>query len=138
MDFEYPVELTRDGDTWLVTFPDVPEAITFGADKDEALLQAKDALTTALSMYVDGRRDLPEPSPAKGRPTVRPDALDCAKLGIYTAMREQGLRKADLARLLNWHMPQVDRLLDLNHASRLSQIEQAAAALGKHVELRVA
>ncbi len=138
MDFEYPVELTRDGDTWLVTFPDVPEAITFGADKDEALLQAKDALATALSMYVDSRRDLPEPSPAKGRPTVRPDALDCAKLGIYAAMREQGLRKADLARLLNWHMPQVDRLLDLNHASRLSQIEQAAAALGKHVELRVA
>ena len=138
MDFEYPVELTRDGDTWLVTFPDVPEAITFGADKDEALLQAKDALTTALSMYVDGRRDLPKPSPAEGRPTVRPDALECAKLGIYAAMREQGLRKADLARRLHWHMPQVDRLLDLNHASRLSQIEQAAAALGKQVELRVA
>lgn len=137
MDFDYPVELTRDGDTWLVTFPDVPEAITFGEDKDEALLQAKDALETALSMYVDNRRDLPRPSPAQGRPTVRPDALECAKLGIYAAMREQGLRKADLARKLHWHMPQVDRLLDLRHASRLSQIEQAAAALGKRVEIRV-
>lgn len=137
MDFEYPVELTRDGDTWLVTFPDVPEAITFGADRDEALLQAKDALETALSMYIDSRRDLPKPSPANGRPTVRPDALECAKLGIYAAMREQGLRKADLARRLHWHMPQVDRLLDLNHASRLSQIEQAAASLGKRVEVRV-
>ncbi len=135
--FDFPVELTPDGDTVLATFPDVPEAITFGADEDEALLHAKDALETALAMYVDGRRDLPAPSPAGGRLTVRPDALECAKLGIYQAMREQGVRKADLARRLHWHMPQVDRLLDLNHASRLSQIEQAAASLGKRVEVRV-
>jgi antitoxin HicB len=137
MDFDYPVELTPDGDTILVTFPDVPEAITFGADEAEALLQACDALATALAMYVEGQRDLPKPSPANGRQTVRPDALECAKLGIYVAMREQGVRKAELARRLHWHMPQVDRLLDLNHASRLAQIEQAAASLGKRVEMRV-
>lgn len=137
MNLDYPVELTPDGDTVLVTFPDVPEAITFGADEAEALLQARDALETALSMYVDDRRDLPVPSPTEGRQTVRPDALECAKLGIYATMREQGVRKADLARRLHWHMPQVDRLLDLGHASKLSQIEQAAASLGKRVELRI-
>jgi len=137
MNLDYPVDLTPDGDSVLVTFPDVPEAITFGADADEALLQARDALETALAMYVDDRRDLPVPGPADGRPTVRPNALECAKLGIYAAMREQGLRKADLARRLNWHMPQVDRLLDLSHASKLSQIEQAAASMGKRVALRI-
>ena len=137
MNLDYPVELTPDGGSLLVTFPDVPEAITFGADADEALLQAVDALETALAMYVDDRRDLPVASPSDGRPTVHPSALECAKLGIYAAMRQQGLRKADLARRLNWHMPQVDRLLDLNHASKLSQIEQAAASLGKRVELRI-
>jgi hypothetical protein len=36
--FNYPVTLKKDGDTILATFRDVPEAITFGADKDEALL----------------------------------------------------------------------------------------------------
>lgn len=137
MNLDYPVVLTPDGDTVMATFPDVPEAITFGGDEAEALLQARDALETALSMYVDGRRDLPAPSPAEGRPTVRPNALECAKLGLYAAMREQGLRKADLARRLHWHIPQVDRLLDLGHASKLSQIEQAAAAMGKQVELRI-
>ena len=135
--FEYPVDLQSDGDTVLVTFPDIPEAITFGEDEAEALLQAKDALETALSMYVDGRRNLPTPSPADGRPTVQPDALECAKLGIYAAMQEQGLRKADMARRLHWHMPQIDRLLDLGHASKFSQIEQAAASLGKRVQVRV-
>ncbi len=50
--FDYPVNLTPDDGTVLVTFPDVPEAITFGMDEDEALLQAVDALETALSFYV--------------------------------------------------------------------------------------
>ena len=42
--FDYPVTLKQDGDAVLVTFVDVPEAITFGADEQEALLQAIDAL----------------------------------------------------------------------------------------------
>ncbi|MDO9227841.1 MAG: type II toxin-antitoxin system HicB family antitoxin [Pseudomonadota bacterium] len=136
--FDYPVTLTPDEGTVLVTFPDVPEAITFGADEDEALLQAVDALESALSFYVGDRKPLPVPSAAEGRPTVRPSALECAKLGVYQAMTEQGIRKAELARRLGWHMPQVDRLFDLNHASRFDQIEAAARALGRHIEVRVA
>ncbi|CAN2039573.1 Antitoxin HicB 1 [Candidatus Magnetomoraceae bacterium gMMP-15] len=138
--WDYPVELTPDEEDggFVVTFPDVPEAITQGEDRDEALLYARDALETALSMYVDDRRDLPVPSPADGRDTVRPNALECAKLDIYTAIRVQGVHKAELARRLHWYVPQVNRLLDLGHAStKLSQVEQAAASLGKRVELRV-
>ena len=71
----------------LVTFPDVPEAITFGADIDEALLQAVNALETALSFYVDDRKPLPTPSkPKRGQHTVRPSALECANLSVYSAM----------------------------------------------------
>ncbi len=136
--FDYPVTLTPDDGAVLVTFADVPEAITFGADEAEALLQAVDALETGLSFYVDARQPLPVPSKAKrGQKTVRPSALECAKLGVYQAMMEQGMRKADLARLLGWHMPQVDRLFDLRHASRFDQIEMAARALGRAVEVRV-
>ena len=137
--FDYPVTLTPDGDTVLVTFADVPEALTFGADEDEALLQAVDALETALSFYVEARKPLPMASKAKrGQRTVRPSALEGAKLGVYQAMTEQGIKKAELARRLGWHMPQVDRLFDLRHASRLDQIEAAARALGRHLEVRVA
>jgi antitoxin HicB len=137
--FDYPVTLTPDGDTVLVTFADVPEAITFGADEDEALLQAVDALETALAFYIEARKPLPVPSRAAvGQPVVRPAALECAKLGVYRAMVEQGVRKAELARRLGWHMPQVDRLLDLGHASRFEQIEAAARALGRRVEITVA
>ena len=68
---------------------------------------------------------------------MRPSALECAKLGVYQAMTEQGVKKAELARRLGWHMPQVDRLFNLNHASRLDQIEAAARALGCHIEVQV-
>lgn len=137
--FDYPVTLTPDDNgTVLVTFADVPEAITFGADADEALLQAVDALESALAFYVDARQPLPVPSkPKRGQKTVRPGALEGAKLGVYQAMTEQGLRKADLARRLGWHVPQVDRLFDMGHASRFDQIEAAARALGRQVQVSV-
>lgn len=138
-EFDYPVTLTPDDGSVLVTFADVPEAITFGMDEDEALLNAVDALETGLSFYVESRRPLPQASaPAPGQKTVRPSALECAKLGLYRAMTEQGIKKSELARRLGWHMPQVDRLFDLRHASRLDQVEAAAAALGRHLEIRVA
>lgn len=137
--FDFPVTLTPDDGTVLVTFADVPEAITFGADEGEALLNAVDALETGLSFYVDARKPLPKPGkPKRGQKTVRPSALERAKLGVYKAMTEQGVKKAELARRLGWHMPQVDRLFDLRHASRMDQIEAAAAALGRHIEITVA
>jgi len=54
-----------------------------------------------------------------------------AKLRLYEAMLTQGIRKSELG----WHMPQVDRVLDLEHVSKMPQIEQAASALGIHMEL---
>ena len=137
--FDYPVTLTADDNgTVLMTFTDVSEAITFGADEDEAMLNAIDALVTGLSFYVDERKPLPSASkPDKGQKTVRPRALECAKLGVYQAMTEQGVKKAELARRLGWHMPQVDRLFDLRYASKFDQIEAAANVLGKHIHIKI-
>ncbi|WP_295456395.1 type II toxin-antitoxin system HicB family antitoxin [uncultured Thiodictyon sp.] len=138
--FDFPVILEPDPETGtvLVSFPDLPFCHSVGDDEDEALLNAVDALETALAVLITARRPLPVPLAPAGRPTVRPSALECAKLGVYQAMTEQGIRKAELARRLGWHLPQVDRLLDLGHASRFDQIEAAARALGKRIEIRVA
>ncbi len=135
--WDFPVELSPDEEGFVVTFPDVPEAITQGDNRSEALLYAREALETALAMYIEEQRDLPIPSPANGRPTVSPNALECAKLGIYATMRAQNVHKAELAQRLRWHIPQVDQLLDLGRTSLFEQIEQAAASLGKRVELHI-
>jgi antitoxin HicB len=52
-------------------------------------------------------------------------------------MRRLKVGKAELARRLGWHMPQVDRLLDLRHASRLDQLAQAFRVLGKQLTITV-
>jgi len=136
--FDYPVILTPDDHTLLVTFPDIPEALMFGINEEDAMLNAIDALETALSFYVDARKQLPEPSIIPDLPTVRPSVLEGVKLAVYREMMLQGIRKADLARRLGWKAPQVDRLFDLGHASRLDQLEAAAKALGRHIDLTLA
>jgi antitoxin HicB len=138
----YPVILKRDTNgTMRVEFPDVPEANTFGEDADEALIEAVDALESALSMYIEDRRDIPKPSPVKprGKAVILP-ALTEAKLALDSTMRANRVGKAELARRLNCHLPQVDRLRDLLHASRLDQLEAAFRVLGKRlvVEIREA
>lgn len=135
----YPLRLTRDDNgTVLVRFPDFPEAQTFGDDEAEALARAVDALETAIIGRMSDREKIPTPSRHKrGQRTVALPALAAAKVALYEAMRRQGITKAELGRRLHWHMPQVDRLLDPRHASRLDQLETALAKLGRRLVLAV-
>lgn len=134
----YPIEMTPDdNDTLLVTCPDLPEVTTFGEDEADAQMRAVDAIEEVIAARIAYRRDITEPSPAKGRPVAVLPALTELKVVLYRVMRESGVRKADLARRLNVHAPQIDRLLDLNHASRLDLIEAAFRALDRTIEFRV-
>jgi len=138
----YPVKLTKDDNgTILVTAPDFPEVTTFGKNEAEALARAADAVATAMQGRITDRQDIPAPSPAsRRRRLVALPAIIAAKLALYRTMLETDTRKADLARKLNVHPPQIDRLLDLDHDSRLDQLENAARAMGRemHIELRPA
>lgn len=133
---DYPVELVPDdNDSLLVTFPDVPGAISFGSDEGEALANAVDALETIFSALITDRREIPTPSAPRGRKTVSPSLLGSLKISVYRAMRERGWRKADLARSLSLNPRQIDRLLDLRHGSTVAQLDQALKACGKRVEV---
>lgn len=134
----YPVELEPDDNgTLLATCPDLPEVVTFGEDRADAVLRATDAILTMLAARIDDRENIPMPSPAEGRPVAWLPTQAVAKVALYLAMRAGGVSKADMARRLGWHGPQVDRLLDLGHASRLDQVDQAFAALGKRLVVDV-
>ena len=134
----YHVKLSKDTNhTILVQIPDIPGALTFGEDREEALLRAPDAIETVLIGYMADRRNIPMPRSGCKGPFVTLPALTEAKLALYNAMRTAKVSKAELARRLNWHLPQVDRLLDLRHASRLDQLEAAFRALGKQLSVQV-
>jgi antitoxin HicB len=135
---DYPVTLERDdNDTIVVSFPDFPEAHTFGETRADALAHAVDALATVIDAYIKDRRDIPLPSAAAGSHRVTTPALVEAKIRLYEAMRAAKVGKSELARRLDWHLPQVDRLLSMTHASRLGQLEAAFGALGKRLVVGV-
>ena len=80
MRYVYPARLARDASgRILAKFPDVPEALTDGADREEALAEAQDALLAALSGYVRARRSIPVLSaPRRGQPSgLSPAARRC-------------------------------------------------------------
>ena len=131
----YPVALEDDDGTVLVTSVDFPELATFGDDRDEALARAVDALEEAIAARIAARQAIPEPSVGSVRVTV--PTLTAIKALLYQGMREQGIGKAELARRLGWHLPQVDRVLDVHHSSRLDRIDAALNAIGRRLEVRV-
>jgi antitoxin HicB len=134
---KYAVGLAKDpnGDV-IVSFPQFPNVQTYGADDQEALLRAVDALESWFMGLIEDRKEIPEPSRIKrGQHTITLPALTEAKLELYRQMRAGKIGKAELARRLHRHLPQIDRLLDLNHASRLDQVEQALLAVGKRLTI---
>ena len=134
----YPVTITPDNRRFSVTFPDVPGAVTFGDTREEALERAQDALLTVFDAYMKDRREIPEPSGAtRSTEMIEIPALDFAKIELYRAMRDARVGKAELAKRLNWHLPQVDRVLKMKHGSQFAQMESAFAALGKRLVIAV-
>jgi antitoxin HicB len=135
---EYPIELTPDdNDTYLVTCPDLPEVTTFADDEVEAILRAEDAVEEALAARIAKRQPIPGPAEAHGRFVASLSLQTTLKVALYWELLGAGLRKADLARRMQAHVPQVDRLFDLGHASRMDQMEGAFKALGKRVDVSV-
>ena len=127
----YHATLTPDDNgSLLVQFPDLPAAITFGIGEPDALLRARDALASVLELYIEDGKPIPK-SKFKGGHPITLRGIPAAKVALHLAMRENRLSKASLAKRFGVHPPQVDRLLDLNHTSKLDALEDALAAVGK-------
>ena len=128
---DYPTTLEHDDDGRVVVrFPDLPHTRAVGEYRADAFLRAREALTEAIGNAIRDRLAVPEPSAGPGLPRVAVPLIVEMKLRLYEVMREAHVTRADLARLLRCHRPQVDRLLDVRHGSKVDQIELAATALG--------
>ena len=139
MSFLYPARLTREGNEYLVTFPNVPEAITAGATREEAMAMAVDALVTAMDFYFEDRRAVPLPSPIKrGQVAVELPASVAAKILLLNELVTAGIRNAELARRMRTSAQEVTRLTDLHHPTKIDTVARALNALGRTLELRVA
>jgi antitoxin HicB len=133
-------EPDRKAGGYVVTFPDFGYGVTQGETAEEAMEMAQELLMLTIGDYIRESKSLPAPRRHRGSKlrSVPLPALQAAKVDLYTAFRESGLTKAELARRIGIPKTHIDRLFSLRHHSRLDRIESAFAALGKrlHVEVR--
>lgn len=134
----YPVIVEKTSTSFLVSFTDIPEALTEGQTLNEALELAKDALETALEFYFEDERSVPMPSiPLEGQYVVELNTSLWAKVLLLNAMVTEHVRPIDLARKLKVKPQDVTRLLRLTHPSKIDSIANALHAIGKTLELIV-
>jgi antitoxin HicB len=134
----YPAHLAlqKEGG-YVVTFPDIPEAITQGEDVEDALLHAADVLESALDYYIEEGLPIPAPSKLKrGQHVVELPASYAAKILLLNEMAAQKVRPAELARRLKMTRQEVNRLIDWRHTSKIDGIAGALKVLGKNLEIR--
>lgn len=120
---------------WLVTAPAFPEVTTFGDTQPEACMNGLKAIEEAIAARMADNEDIPLPMvECEGVPRcVEISALSYLKFSLYMICRERGVTRAELARRLEWHREQVDRLFRLDHKSQLDQLESAFKAIGESI-----
>ena len=133
--FAYPARLRSEPEGgFTVTFPDLPEAITHGSDKADALIQAVDCLDEAIANRIAMKLAIPPPGQAKrGCEAVLPSALMAAKAALYMAAKSAGVSNLELARRLGCDEKEVRRILDPRHTTKISRIDEALGVLGKRL-----
>lgn len=137
MFYRYHATLQEDPEGGIiVTFDDVPEAITAGETREEALSNAREALALALRGIMQAGRNLPQPVASTGVP-VALDADVAAKLALIQAFRDSGITKSQLARQLGKSENEARRLLDPDHPSKIGVLQDALRALGMEIEVAI-
>lgn len=123
----------------VVSFPDVPEAVTQGRDMADARAMAEEALGLALLSYLERGLLLPK-ARATGKKlvpvAVAPDVA--AKLAVLESFTAAGISKSELARRIGKDEKEVRRILDPKHATKLPALTVALRAMGKRLVVGVA
>ena len=135
----YPAEIEPDADgRYVVTFPDFGWGATDGANRDEALAEARDLLRELIAATMREGKDLPEPSrSSKRRPLVVPPVPIALKAALYEAFRKAGMSQRSLARDLDVAEGAVRRMLNPDHSTKAATIDRALRRLGKRVSVTV-
>jgi antitoxin HicB len=139
-EYSYPARIEQDEEgRYQVRFTDLPDALTDGADRAEAIIEAADCLSAALASRIIDGEDIPKASsPAPGQELVSPDPTIALKAALYEALRRQDMTVADLADRLgvaDWH--QAARLLDPRRSSKLTSLAAALDAVGCRIAISI-
>lgn len=130
----YPINLEPCEGGYFVSFPDIPEALTQGDTREEALAMGLDALVTSFDFYFEDNRSVPAPGDITGDFVEVPLSV-AAKVMLLNAFVDAGLTQVELANRMGVKKQEVTRIFDLHHTTKIDTIQKAMSALGKRLEL---
>ncbi|CAI8162405.1 MAG: Antitoxin HicB [Pseudidiomarina mangrovi] len=138
---KFPVIYQQQDDGILISFPDIPEALSSADSEYQAREMAYDALISALEFYFEDYKRIPNPtsttSPtgsATDNYVELPPALT-AKVMLLNTLAESQVSYAELARRLGKKPQEVQRMIDLRHATKIDTIAAALETLGYQLQL---
>ncbi|MBE8597895.1 type II toxin-antitoxin system HicB family antitoxin [Xenorhabdus sp. BG5] len=135
----YPAKFVKEDNGYTVTFRDIPEAITCGADMPEAMEMAEDVLLSSVEIYFDMDKNFPlaDSELQEDEQWVHlPDSV-YAKILLNNELLSAKISKADLSRLTGIRPPEIQRILAPRHTTKIDTISRAVAAIGKKLSLSV-
>jgi antitoxin HicB len=137
--FAFPVQLTPDIDGgYVVTFRDLPEAITQGDSIAECLKEASDCLEEAIAARIDDNLEIPQPSLIKEREYLVYLPLSMVfKTLVYLSFQETKMSKSQLANKLNLDEKELKKILNPREITELSTLDKIFSALGKQLDIRL-
>lgn len=136
----YPANFEPDDEVggYVVTFRDIPEAITQGDTFEDAKDMAEDALLTSMDFYFEDNRSVPAPSkPLDGEVLIGLPTSVYAKVLLLNELLEQRVSQVELARRMGITPQIVTRIVNLHHTTKVDSISSALHALGKNLILSV-
>lgn len=134
MQYAYPCDLEPDEDGFMVTFPDVPGALTWGADIGEALENAEEVLELVLGDYIENQKELPIPSASTdNQEIVILHPPFAAKLALHAAILRQEVAVTELCYRLGINEADVQQMLDPYVNTPISQLIRALQVIGRRL-----
>lgn len=134
----YPAQITTDSVGFLVTFRDVPEAISAGDTLEEAQEMASEALLLALLLYPSRKKPFPTPSDFQhGDVAISIGLTGSVKLMLNNELRKRGLKTSEFAKRLGVSPRTARRILQLDEPIGITNLHKAFDALGLSLQIKM-
>lgn len=135
---KYPALIVPDGQGFVVSFRDVPEALTGGPTRTYVLDMARDALGLGLEMHVRQSQLLPTPSALRpGEEYITLGMNQSLALELRGLLRVKGYTNQRLADKLGISNQEVSRILSVDHHTGYDRYIQCFEVLGHRLEFLI-
>ena len=137
--FNYACRVIKaDDGTEIIKCRDFPELLSWSVDGKSLETWAKYAIEDCLNFRMKDRMPIPEASPAQEEEfVVELELTQVAKILLSNEMVSRGISRAELSRLSGVRLPELTRLLNIHHATKIDRLDGVMRTIGKKLVLSI-